>query len=442
MTAIRRALLACVVSAASAAWVGCAGTPGPAVAAPATVEPDDRFVVGGRSWYLIGNALTEGHDELDVTVWVPAGTKFVDAWLDDAPGVRLTYAEGVYVLRGSLAALGVDATPGAHRLRLAADGRGVAFADVTLHRSHPLYALLATDWDFSDPGDGTLAAQDTLRAENPALKITHFVGPYTFTDPELAPERVATLTAWLAAQAALGDEVALHIHPYCHFVTHAGLTCITDQSTVYAGGDTTGYTINVAAYDQASFATLLDAADQLFEDAGLGKPTSFRAGGWTAGAETIAALASRGYVVDSSALNWARMEEWDGVLNGELYRWNEEHWGPIDDVSQPYYPSAADPALATAPTLDILEVPDNAIMVDYVSVTEMVDILQANWPGEALTTPKTFVFGFHPATTSGPGSTDISRLRGIVAELGAHLAADGSGPIVYETMSALATLSW
>ena len=64
---------------------------------------------------LIGNALTAGHDALDLTVWVPAGTKFIDAWLDDAPGVRLTYAEGVYVLKAPLANLGVDATPGAHR---------------------------------------------------------------------------------------------------------------------------------------------------------------------------------------------------------------------------------------------------------------------------------------------------------------------------------------
>lgn len=438
MTAIRLAAAAALVS-----LFGCAGDPAPAATPPSTVVPDDRFVVGGRTWYLQGNALTSGHDQLDLTVWVPQGTRFVDAWLDENPGVRLVFSEGTFVLRQSIADLTANFEIGAHRLRLAANGSATAFADIEIYRSHPLYAVLATDWDFSDPGDGPLTAQDALHADFPSLKITHFVGPYTFTDPALTQDRVGELVTWLKAQAAQGDEIGLHIHPYCNFVTHAGVACITDQSVVYAAGDASGYTINLSAYSRADMSELLASADALFAAAGLGKPTSFRAGGWTANADTLAALADGGYVVDSSANNWARMEEWEGVQNGVLYQWNQDHWNPIGDASQPYYPNASDAASAEVPTLDLLEVPDNAIMVDYVTVDEMTAILATNWPSAtALTTPATFVFGFHPAPSAGPGSADITRLRGIVTELGQHLAATGNGPIVYETMSNLAALAW
>ena len=59
-------------------------------------------------------------------------------------------------------------------------------------------------------------------------------------------------------------------------------------------------------------------------------------------------------------------------------------WAPIGDTSQPYYPNMNDALSPTAPTLSLLEVPDNGIMVDYVSVEEMQDIFAANWDGTPL----------------------------------------------------------
>jgi hypothetical protein len=196
--------------------------------------------------------------------------------------------------------------------------------------------------------------------------------------------------------------------------------------------DTTGYTVGLWAYGEADFGTLLTAADQLFVDAGLGKPVTFRAGGWTATIETLRALADDGFVADTSALNWARMEEWDSPFGGTLYSWNMEHWAPIGDTSQPYYPSEGDILSSDYTALSILEVPDNAIMADYVSVGEMTDIFDENWDGTPLAAPTTFMMGFHPSENLG--GENMARVDGLLDLTDQHLASNGEGPVVYEVL--------
>jgi hypothetical protein len=417
------------------------GHPPPRVAPPAPPADgnDDRFAISGpRAWYLVGDGLTAASNELTIEV-VPHGasdTELVDVWIAGRPGQRLSERDGVFRGTFDLADLAV----GAYDILLAADGAEVAFARLPLHRSHAYYVLMTTDFDFSDPSDRALERIDMLHDEHPDVVMTHFWAPYTYTDPAVTPQRRDQLSAWLRAQRDdHRDEIALHIHPYCHFVEYAGLTCITDQSTVYAD-DPTGYTVKCAAYTEADFATLVGAADALFAANNLGKPTTFRAGGWTASIETLRALASKGYVADTSALNWAKIEEWDpannpGVGTGELWRWNMQNWNPIGDTSQPYYPNQNDVLSNQSPTISLLEVPDNGAMVDYVSVPEMIAIFDANWNGMPLAAPSTLMLGFHPA--SGFGVAEQNRVDGILDHADQFLASRGTGPVVYVTLDRL-----
>jgi hypothetical protein len=409
---------------ASLLLAACGGVPPVRDQPPAAPDGNDPdFDVDGvLGWYLVGNELTPGGDQLSARITAPDGTEVVDAWIAGRPGVRLPREDGGFVLE---AAIG-DLEPGTHELLLAADGDDTAFARLELHRSHPLYVLVSTDWDFSDPGQTQLDYHEQVHADHPGVLITHFLAPYTFTDPEVSDERQAAIVAWAQRMRDHhGDELALHIHPYCHFVEYAGLTCNTTESTVY-DDDPTGYTIGLWAYDE-TFGQLLDAADQLFEEHGWGKPVTFRAGGWTATIETLRALADHGFVADTSANNWARMEEWQGT--GILYDWNMEHWASIDDTSQPYYPNTLDPLSADDPTLSILEVPDNAIMIDYVNVDQMTEIFEANWDGAPLAEPVSYMMGWHPSTQLNAILRD--RLHNTLDVFDDHLASDGNGPVVY-----------
>jgi len=421
----RAPLLASLVVLALAACDG--GIDPPRVTPPTAPAANDPAyqVAGVDHWNLIGNALTAGDDALALDITAPADTSVVDVWVAGGPGQRLDAVGGHFTGTVAIGDLG----PGEHELLLAADGATTAFARLTFVRSHPLYFLMSTDWDFPEPGAEALAAHDRLRADHPGVRYTQFVGPYTFTNPDQPEARRAEIVTWLTTRRdQYHDEIALHIHPWCDFVTAAGLTCITDQSTVYAN-DATGYTVKLEAYRQAGMETLLAKALEIFNARGLGTPTTFRAGGWTASSDTLAALAAKGFIADTSANNWARMEEWTRPQLTELYRWNMANWSMIGDTSQPYYPNTSDKQSAAAPHLPLLEVPDNAIMVDYVTTQEMIDIFGANWDGSALATPKTFMMGFHPSPSWS--TEEYRRLDGILDHADKFLASDHAGPVVY-----------
>jgi hypothetical protein len=325
--------------------------------------------------------------------------------------------------------------PGSYDILFSRNGSNTAFAKVSFNRSAPYYVLVSTDYDFSDPSDSSTSYMDTLHASHPGMRITHFWAPYTYTDPVVTEDRRAALTSWiLDKRDTFHDEIGLHIHPYCNFVTDAGVTCVTDNSTEFPAGDTSGYTIKLNSYDTPTLTTLLQHARDLFTARGLNSPITFRAGGWTADLSSFQALNNLGFVADSSALNWAKIEEWQGY---ELYTWNMEHWGPIDDTSQPYYPSDTD-VLASTPGSDMamLEVPDNGVMIDYVTSLEMTSLFNENWDGSVLETPHVLMMGFHPS--SSLTSVEKKKVDDLLVLADQHLGATGSGPVVYITLSELA----
>lgn len=424
--AMRTWLVAIVLS----LGVSACGDPDPREAKPAAPDANDAaYTVSGiKDWYLVSNAATTVDEVMTIFVAAPGGTEFVDVWVGDLRVERLAVQpDGRFATQLSVAAV----PAGTHEVLLAANGSTTAFAKVPFKRSAPYYVLVTTDWDFADPGNQANTYQDMLHRDHPELRMTHFVGPYTFTDPTVTPARQAELAAWLLKQRDMfDDEIGLHIHPYCNFVTTTGLTCVSDQSTVYLAGDTTGYTIKLGAYNRAQFGQLLDKSIELFAQHGLNRPRTFRAGGWTATLDTLGALADKGFIADTSALNWKRIEEWEGK---ELYRWNMEQWGPITDTSQPYYVSQSNVLTDAAPTLPLLEVPDNGVMIDYVTLPEMNGIFDTNWDGEPLTSPLTLMMGFHPATP-GFNESEYLRVDGFLKYADKHLGTRHLGPVVYITL--------
>jgi len=405
---------------------------------PPPGDNDAAFeITRARAWYLIGDDVTTGHDHFDLEITAPDGVQYVDLWIGDAAGVRLVDNGAAHLQSIDIA----DLAPGDYEVLLAADGADTAFARLTFTRTHPLYLLVSTDWDTADNTETALNLQQLLHDDHAELELTHFVGPYTFTDPTVTAERRAYLADWVRGMRDdYGDEIGLHIHPYCNFVDTTTVACRTEPSTVYPAGDVTGYTIRCNAYTEAEFTTLLQAADDLFDAAGLNKPTSFRAGGWTADLTTLRALAATGYVADTSALNWARLEEWDGnPPDSTLFDWNQENWATIDDTSQPYYPNETDILVAQAPYLPLLEVPDNGIMVDYVDSIEMIDVFEANWSGGALMQPTVVQYGFHPSNfVAVPYWRDIDAA---LDHTDMFRISKDAGPVVYATLSEMA-LVW
>ena len=416
--------------------IGCSGFPDPKADKPAEPDYNDpAFTIRGmHNWYLIVDGLTPDDDNITIIITPTSGTKYVDAYVGDLPVVRMTSQADGFSLVQSIAKV----PAGTYDILFSADGADSAFAKVTWNRSAAYYVLVSTDYDFSDPGVNAVDDMNFMHVNHPKLRITHFWAPYTYTDPTVTADRQATLDAWIQMQRdTFQDEIGLHIHPYCTFVEDAGVTCITDQSTTAPdGNDLSGYTINVSAYGRDTFSTLLQHAFTIFDQHGLGKPQTFRTGGWTADINTFLALNDNGFIADTSALNWARIEEWQGHV---LYTWNMTHWAPIDDTSQPYYPTQTDVLAQTPGTdLDFLEVPDNGVMIDYVTSAEMQLIFDENWePTETipLATPHTMMMGFHPSVDFAPD--EYLRVETFLQLADKHLASADLGPVVYTTLSDL-----
>ncbi|MBA3398018.1 MAG: hypothetical protein H0T89_35665 [Deltaproteobacteria bacterium] len=426
-----------LVIAASLAAAACADPSEPPVSEdlpgePSKADHSEFQLSGARGWYVVGNALTPGQDRLDLTITTTGDARVVDLWLDNRYVRRATRQGNKFTFSIDLKTVAV----GSHRILLAADGARVAFAAVPFQRSHPLYIAVSNDWDDPDNADPMLERQERLHARHPHLVMTHFVGPYTFTDPAITPARRQRLVQWVTnLRDTEGDEIGLHVHPYCNFVRTAGVTCRTSPSFAYANGDTSGYTVILASYTRAELEKLFVRAADLFEQNGLGRPTSFRAGGWTADTNVLQALGTAGHVADSSGCNWSRLEEWADNSGAALYAWNRENWAAIDATSQPYYPSTTDILADAAPHIPVLEVPNNGLLVDYVSGAEMIDMFQQNWPERRpLAEPTVYAIGYHPPNFS---ETYFSRMDVALTEIDKYLALEGTGPVIYARMSDL-----
>jgi hypothetical protein len=399
--------------------------PPPAAHPPAAPPQDDpNFTVAAKSWLMAGDGLTPKDDAWDVVIGAPAGTGFVDLWIDDTPGVRLTAnPDGTFHVAVPAPAVGE------HTVIFGADGADPGFATRALHVTHALYTVVSTDWDDSDNPDANYQRMDQLRINHPQLVMTQFFGPYVITDTAVVAARRASNIAYMKLQHDMhGDEIGVHIHPWCSFVSATSVPCRTMPSSTMPMGDSTGYTVFFSSYTTDEQVALLQAATQLFMDNGLGRPTSFRAGGWLADLTTIDAVNRAGYTVESSAFPPQTIAAaWPNTL---LASWTAEHWSMITQTSQPYYPSTMDIQHATpAPDYAVLEVPDNGTLVDYMTTQAMLDVLHMNWPdGKALAQPTVFQVGFHPPSFN---QFYYPRLDGALAEVDKHLYKDDAGPMRY-----------
>ncbi|MCU0690220.1 MAG: DUF2334 domain-containing protein [Polyangiaceae bacterium] len=370
-----------------------------------------------KSLLIIGNELTVGDSHYDVSMTCSSTTQY-HLLLNSRVVATAACSDGTVAFSPDISSL----PAGRYAVTVRDSTSSRTLAATRFYRIHPYYVFVSNDWDTPDfartARDSTESQrlQDALHDHHPAMMVTQFVGPYTFTDPTVSESRKAQVVGWLKDAEARGDEIGLHIHPYCNFVEAAGLTC-QHTPNYHEASAGSGYTVNLSGYSEEQTLTMLKKADELFLANGFAKPTSFRAGGWTAEIHTLRALAADGFVVDASGSNWKWLTSWKGVAGASLYEWNSAHWAPINDTSQPYYPSTTDMLSKAAPVLPLLEVPDNGCLADYVTAEDMINIFNANYTTALYSRPVVLSIGYHGTSFTRYYDRLESALRNIDDEL-------------------------
>lgn len=392
---------------------------------------DTNFIIKNiRKWYFLPDGYIDSLSHINCAVSHPSRhIDEVDCWIDNDYAGRFSPQDISIDLS--------DYSPDTHTVILALPETDTAFFSDVFFLTAPVYVTVSNDWDAPQTGvdfDQNLTSSETLHAHHPELVMTHFAGPYAFTDPTIPADRKDWLASWLVRmQDDYGDEIGLHIHPYCNFMSVAGVDCVTDSSFRYNETDLSGYTIGCNRYSVEEFTQALHAADSIFLACGLGKPVSFRAGAWTTDLKVMQALENADYTVDASGFNSLRGSSLSQYV---LYTWLVANWNSISDTSQPYYPSTSDINIQAFPCFDVLEAPDNGILIDYIDIASMVEVFESIWNGALIIEPRHFSIGYHPDSYDAYEIGD-RRLSGILNYLDELLAASDKGPVVYIRMKDL-----
>jgi hypothetical protein len=256
--------------------------------------------------------------------------------------------------------------------------------------------VVSVDWEGRDLREDNLAAMQDFRERFPAVPLQQFLNAAYYTKPNAY---AAELTRSIKSVLRPGDEHGLHIHAWRSLVNAAGVRFRTGPSFVDQDVDVNGCGVDcgsdvaLTAYTKSELRKIIRKSVDILTAQGFNRPGSFRAGGWQADDTVLNALAEEGFTLDSSATYAPYLEaSWGGY---NLYRFVAQLWPTIVPTSQPYIYSSKTGH-------QILELPNNASLADYVTGSDMLNafigqarILQVN--------PQDDVYlsiGFHQETAA------------------------------------------
>ncbi|MBF0442861.1 MAG: hypothetical protein HQK54_13225 [Oligoflexales bacterium] len=296
----------------------------------------------------------------------------------------------------------------------------VSMTALSRTNDHPgIFVVVTVDWEGSSLDRGDLLSMKRFRDEFPDIPLTHFINAAYYTK---AGADANEITSRISGTLRDGDELGLHIHGWKSLFEAAGVKFRSVPNFWgYRGpadryGDY-GHDVPISAYTGDELRRVIGLSLKILEDAGFGRAKSFRAGGWMADGNVLSALAREGLTSDHSAVPYVFLEE--ETENTPLLDWVKNLWQGITDVSQPFMTNE-----------NIIEIPDNGALADYVTDREMLSVF--NKAAEAFikdkSSTKIVSIGFHEETAG----QYLSRLRSAI-KLIRQSAAENGVPLYFVT---------
>ena len=294
---------------------------------------------------------------------------------------------------------------------------GIAFFNIgpTAHGADLYRLVISVDWEGEEINERDIREIEKFRARHPEVKLVHFFNAAYYTMPGA---NAAEINAKVRRVILPQDEVGLHIHGWQDLFEAAfAAKGLTDSRYISTNGWSTGeptpglragHDIPIEQYSVVELEAVISYSLEILRRNGFTYPiTSFRAGGWQAGPNVLAAIERQGFTIDSSAtvpeLLRAR------VGDGPLFQKANALWGPgarnIELATREF----------TLPGTNLVEMP-GVLFADYVGdnyIRAYVDTLirdaRKNPPGEPLT--------IHLAFHSETAYFFLDRIAGMLAIL-------------------------
>ena len=260
-----------------------------------------------------------------------------------------------------------------------------------------LYMTISVDWEGRDLDSENLTVFKNFRSAFPGLPLLHFLNPAYFTKPYADSDQIVRkIKSVMRAQ----DETGLHIHSWKSLVENSGVSyrhfpkwtprVYHDSQVRACSFSDCGHEVPLWAYSFPEIRQIIRFSKNTLEHYGFGRAVSFRAGGWMASPEVIAALGAEGFRFDSSAVP---ADLFRSQLDGySIPAWVRQLWPGTTLLSQPYQLDAGN--------FEIFEMPDNGCLADYTTANDMMEVFNKNlavWRADP--DQNIFIhFGFHQET--------------------------------------------
>lgn len=317
--------------------------------------------------------------------------------------------------------------PGAYRVQatLTAGDKELTSHPAGFYRSYPLYVAWTQDWEGYDVSQRYLEVIESIATQY-RLPMTHFFNPRIFVTDTVSPARARTLTRWIQRRIELGDGFGLHLHMQKDLVEHSKIEPKDDPNWGDRGD---GYGVPLAAYSKDEQVQLIRDANNLLFANGLPKATMFRAGGWFANLDTLAALEELGFAVDSSART-----KYSFGRNRLPGYWN------ISPTMRPYFPSRTDQNRpGTSRPFPILEIPNNGADSYAFSAAAMIERFTDNLGQGFLTSPQQVTYLSHPHWFD---EKEQARVRELFDYISRYAFAADHGPVLFVRTEDIAQVIW
>jgi len=315
--------------------------------------------------------------------------------------------------------------PGSYRLQATVnDGDIVQTSQQTgFYRSYPLYVAWTQDWEGYDASQAYLDAIEAIASEY-HLPLTHFFNPRIYVTETMSSARAQALTQWVKRRLGLGDALALHLHMFTDFVEQVGIEPKTEPNWGDRGD---GYGVPMTAYSQAEQQQIIQKGLDLMVANGFAKPDIFRADGWFANLDTLAALEALGFKADSSA----RTAYTFGRNKLKGY-WN------VPATAKPYLPSRTDQNHSAATnTFRLLEIPNNGADSYAFSAAQMIERFTMNFGDGILDDKQQLTYLTHPHWFD---AKEQARVRELLSFVSQHTASNDRGPVIFTTTNQITDL--